>query len=123
MFHPVTGCEKNIVDNKCIQRCEKSSSITNLKRVSFVIDKARGEYHNVYNEYNFLNTDIVTDIPDTFSSFLIDLRDVKTSTKTKLEKPDIIRLFSDHLGGNSESKEGLDRAISPSTRTQYMKGI
>jgi len=38
MFHPVTGCEKNIVDDRCIQRCEKSSSITNLKQVSFVIN-------------------------------------------------------------------------------------
>lgn len=53
MFHQVSGCKKNIVDDKCIQRCEKSSSITNLKDVSYFIDKERGGYHTIYNETNF----------------------------------------------------------------------
>jgi len=123
MFHPVTGCEKNIVDDRCIQRCEKSSSITNLKQVSFVIDKAKGGYHSVYNEYDFLNTDVVADIPNRFSSFLIDLRGIKTSTSTGIEKPDIVKLFMDHLSGDSGATEKLTRVISPSTQTQYTKGI
>ena len=123
MFHPVTGCEKNIVDDRCIQRCEKSSSITNLKQVSFVIDKAKGGYHSVYNEYDFLNTDVVADIPNRFSSFLIDLRGIKTSTSTGIEKPDIVKLFMDHLSGDSGATEKLTRVISPATQTQYTKGI
>ncbi|MBC8519407.1 MAG: U32 family peptidase [Gammaproteobacteria bacterium] len=123
MFHPVTGCEKNIVDDKCIQRCDKSSSITNLKQVSFIIDKAKGGYHSVYNEYDFLNTDIVKDIPNTFSSFLIDLRDIKTNTRVEIEKPDIVRLFMQHLNGDSKATEQLNQGISPSTQTQYRQGI
>lgn len=71
MFHQVSGCKKNIVDDKCIQRCKNSASITNLKDVSYFIDKEKGGYHTVYNEANFLNTDIISDIPDMFSNFLL----------------------------------------------------
>ncbi len=123
MFHQVSGCKKNIVDDKCIQRCEKSSSITNLKDVSYFIDKEKGGYHTVYNETNFLNTDIVNDIPDIFSSFFIDLRDIKTNTQIDIGKAKIIKLFEEHLRGGSDSINALKQNIYPSTSTQYRKGI
>jgi len=123
MFHQVSGCKKNIVDDKCIQRCEKSSSITNLKNISYFIDKEKGGYHTVYNETNFLNTDIVNDIPNIFSNFFIDLRDIKTNTKFGLDKARIIKLFKKHLNGNSDSINELQQNIYPSTKTQYIKGI
>ena len=123
MFHQVSGCKKNIVDDKCIQRCEKSSSITNLKDISYFIDKEKGGYHTVYNETNFLNTDIVIDIPDIFSSFFIDLRDIKTNTKIEISKAEIIKHFENHLNGNPESINELKQNIYPSTNTQYIKGI
>ena len=123
MFHQVSGCKKNIVDDKCIQRCERSSSITNLKDISYFIDKEKGGYHTVYNETNFLNTDIVNDIPDIFSSFFIDLRDIKTNTKTGMDKVKMIKLFENHLIGNSDSVNELKQNIYPSTSTQYIKGI
>jgi len=123
MFHQVSGCKKNIVDDKCIQRCEKSSSITNLKDVSYFIDKEKGGYHTIYNETNFLNTDIVNDIPDIFSSFFIDLRDIKTNTQIDIDKAKIIKLFEEHLSGDSDSINVLKQNIYPSTSTQYRKGI
>lgn len=123
MFHQVSGCKKNIVDDKCIQRCEKSSSITNLKDISYFIDKEKGGYHTVYNEANFLNTDIVNDIPDIFSSFFIDLRDIKTNTQTDISKAKIIKLFEEHLSGASDSINALKQSIYPSTSSQYRKGI
>ena len=123
MFHQVSGCKKNIVDDKCIQRCEKSSSITNLKDISYFIDKEKGGYHTVYNETNFLNTDIVTDIPDVFSNFFIDLRDIKTGTKVDVDKLAIVKLFESHLNGNSNSITELSQNIHPSTNTQYIRGI
>lgn len=123
MFHQVSGCKKNIVDDKCIQRCEKSSSITNLKDISYFIDKEKGGYHTVYNETNFLNTDIVNDIPDVFSNFFIDLRDIKTNTKLGADKVEIIKLFEQHIKGNTESINALQQSISPSTNTQYSRGI
>lgn len=123
MFHQVTGCKKNIVDDKCIQRCEKSSSITNLKDVSYFIDKEKGGYHTVYNENNFLNTDIVTDVPDMFSHFFVDLRDIKTETKIGENKTEMVKLFQQHINGSPESIAELKQNIFPSTSSQYSKGI
>jgi len=123
MFHQVSGCKKNIVDDKCIQRCEKSSSITNLKDISYFIDKEKGGYHTVYNETNYLNTDIVTDIPNVFSDYFIDLRDVKTNTQTGMSKLEVIKHFENVINGNNDSIKTLKQNIQPSTNSQYSRGI
>ncbi|MCW9023323.1 MAG: U32 family peptidase [Gammaproteobacteria bacterium] len=123
MFHQVTGCKKNIVDEKCIQRCERSSSITNLNNVSYFIDKEKGGYHHVYNESNFLNTDIVTDVPNIFDNFFIDLRDIKTSTNIDVDKAKLVSLFGNLLNDDPDSIQKLNQSIYPSTNTQYRKGI
>ena len=123
MFHQVSGCKKNIVDDKCIQRCKNSASITNLKDVSYFIDKEKGGYHTVYNEANFLNTDIVKDIPDMFSNFFVDLRDIKTGTETEMTKLEIVKLFESYLSGDSSPVAKLQESIQPSTNTQYVRGI
>ena len=70
-----------------------------------------------------MNTDIVTDMPDRFSSFFIDLRDAVTETQIELNKSEIIKHFENLLNGNSDSKEELSRIIAPSTNIQYKKGI
>ena len=123
MFHQVSGCKKNIVDDKCIQRCKNSASITNLKNVSYYIDKEKGGYHTVYNEANFLNSNIVEDIPNMFSNFFVDLRDIKTGTETAINKLDIIKLFEGYLNGDNASIKELQKNIQPSTNTQYVRGI
>jgi putative protease len=123
LFHQVTGCEKKRIDDSCIQDCEKSSSITNLEKNSFFIEKSNGNYHEIYNENNLLNTDIVADIPNTFSSFFIDLRNIKTKTKVRLNKLGIIMLFEDFVNGKPDTKKELDKNIYPSNNTQYKKGI
>ena len=123
MFHQVSGCNKNIVDDKCIQRCKNSASITNLKDISYFIDKERGGYHTVYNEENFLNTDIISDVPDVFSSFFVDLRDVKTGTEVDVDKSELVDLFEQYVEGDSESKITIKQNIHPSTNTQYRRGI
>lgn len=123
MFHQVSGCKKNIVDDKCIQRCKNSASITNLKDVSYFIDKEKGGYHTVYNETNFLNTDIISDIPNVFSKFFVDLRDIKTGTEINKDKLKLVKLFENHLEGKAGSMGELQKNISPSTSTQYQRGI
>ncbi len=123
LLHQINGCEKESINEKCIQTCNKSSSITNLKKVSLFIEKKRGNYHCIYNNYNFLNTDIVTDLPDLCSSFFIDLRDIKTETKIEMDKSGIIKLFENLLNGNPDSKNELKQIIHPSTNAQYKKGI
>ncbi|MBI9052797.1 MAG: U32 family peptidase [Bacteroidales bacterium] len=123
LFHQVTGCDKKRIDDSCIQDCEKSSSITNLEKNSFFIEKSNGNYHEIYNENNLLNTDIVADIPNMFSSFFIDLRNVKTKTKVGRNKLGIIMLFEDFVNGKPDTKKELDKNIYPSNNTQYKKGI
>jgi U32 family peptidase len=123
LFHQVTGCEKNKIDDACIQQCEKSASITNLKKDTFLIKKSKRNYHKIYNETNFLNTDIVTDIPDLFSDFLIDLSDIKTETKIELDKLTVIKHFENLLNGNIDSEKEIKQIIYPTTNAQYDKGI
>jgi U32 family peptidase len=124
LFHQVTGCEKYKVDDTCIQQCEKSSSITDLKKVPLFIEKTRGNYHSLYNEINFMNTEIVTDIPDLFSSFFIDLRDIITNTQIEVDKSRVVQLFEDLLGENpAAAEEEIKQQIHPSFNTQYNKGI
>ena len=123
LFHQVIGCTKSRIDEKCIQKCKKFSSITNLKKVSLYIEKTEGNYHSIYNNNNFLNADIVTDIPGIFSGFCIDLRNIKTETKIEVDKSKIIKLFENLLNGNPDSKKELKQTIHPTTNAQYKKGI
>jgi len=123
LLHQVIGCKKDTMDEQCFQKCEKASSITNLKNQLLLIKKTKGHYHSIYNNINFLNTDIVSDILNTFSNFFIDLRDIKTETKIKMDKISIIKLFENLLNGNLDAKKKLKQVIHPSTNTQYKKGI
>lgn len=123
LLHQVTGCEKAVMDDDCIQHCVKSSSITNLKKETLFIEKTKGNYHRIYNETNFLNTAVVTEVPDLFSGFFIDLTDMKTETKIGMDKPGIIQLFENLLSGDPASEKELRQVIQPTTDAQYHKGI
>ncbi len=123
LFHQVTACEKNRIDDTCISNCEKSASITDLKSVSSLISKTKGNYHHVYHESHYLNTAIVTDIPDYFSTYLIDLRDIETKSVVEPAKPLMIRCFEELLAGNSGSAQELNKKIGPTTFSQYVKGL
>ncbi len=123
LSHQVSGCDKSTIDDTCINQCERSSSLTNVKGDSFFVKKTRGHYHKLYNELNFLNTAIITDIPDVFSSFLIDLRDINTNTRIEVSKSRLVKLFADHLAGNSTATDEIKQRIHPTTNIQYTKGI
>ena len=123
LFHSVIGCEKNRIDRDCIETCKKSASITNLKEIPLFIEKTRGNYHGIYHNINLLNTDIVRDFPEMFSSFFIDLRDIKTETRIALDKSGIITLFESLLRGDPHSERKLNQVIHPSTNTQYETGV
>jgi U32 family peptidase len=123
LLHQVTGCEKNRIDEECMRQCNRSSSITNETHVSLFIDKTKGNYHCIYNDKNFLNTDITDDLPDMFSGFCIDLRDITTETTIKTDKLEIIALFENLLNGNPGSKTKLNQMIHPTTMAQYRNGI
>ena len=123
LFHQVDGCAKEILDKTCIENCEKSSTLTNLNKTSLYIQKTKGNYHSIYNETNCLNTDIVEDVSDLFSSFFVDLRDIPTATTIGEDKAGIVRLFEEFIRGIPGSADALKRHIYPSSNAQYTKGI
>ena len=123
LFHQVTGCEKDKIDDSCIFVCEKSSSISNLKNEKFLIDKTKGNYHTIYNETHFLNTAVVSDLSDLFSGFLIDLRDIKTGTSFGADKSGVIECFENLMNGMADSELELQKIVYPITNAQYKKGI
>ena len=123
LFHQITGCEKEKIDEACLNDCKKSALIESLKDVSFLIDKKEGEYHCMYNNTHFLNTEILTDLPDVFSSFFIDLRNVKTETKIEKDKAGIIKLFENLLNKTPDSRSKLKQNIQITTNAQYQKGL
>ncbi len=123
LFHQVSGCEKSKIDDTCMQQCERSASITNLKQGSLLINKTKGNYHRIYHESHFLNTEIVTEVADRFASFFIDLRDIRTATETGRDKAGIVKLFENYLAGKPGATEELRQSIKPSTNRPYSKGI
>ncbi len=120
---PIEGCDKSIMDDECALDCNRSSALTNLKGVALFVDKSKGYYHRIYNEHNFLNTEIVSDLSDRFSSFFVDLTAVKTATQVEPNEKRIIKIFEDLLNAKPEAKEELEKAIHPSSNIQYQRGI
>lgn len=126
LFQQVTGCEKSRVDNSCIENCKQSSTITNLEKHMFFIEKSKGNYHRVYHETNFMNLDVIHNIPDLFSGFFIDLSDVKTKTQLNSDKLSIIKCFESFImerSHSNETKTMINQMIYPTTSNQYKKGI
>ncbi len=123
LHHQVVGCEKTRMDERCRLTCERASSITRENGTPLFIKKTKGHYACIYNNHHFLNTDIVKDLPHTFSGFSIDLREIKTETRVTRDKPGTIALFEHLLRGDTGSEERLHQAIHPSTQNQYEKGI
>ncbi len=123
LLYQIEGCDKNMIDKDCLHHCDKSSSLTSLRGASLFVDKTKGCYHRVFNAKNFLNTAILSDLPGMFSSFFIDLTEVKTETEIAGDAARIIEEFAGLLKGNAESKNELETLIYPTTNIQYTKGI
>jgi len=123
LFHQVIGCTKDRIDENCLHCCEKSAEITNLRKQTFLIEKTKGNYHTLYASTHYLNTDILREIPNFFSSFLVDLRRIQTETRVALDRAELVKLFESYLAGHPGSAEALEKSIQPSTKHQYVKGI
>ncbi len=123
LFHQVEGCNKSSVDKECSLHCSRAASITTLKNETLIINKSKGCYHRIYNQHNFLNSDIVSDLPGLFSSFCIDLTNIPTETKSALDNSSLIQTFEQLLKGSTEARQELEKNIRPTTHRQYNKGI
>ncbi|PSV02867.1 collagenase-like protease, partial [Photobacterium kishitanii] len=110
--------------DKCLRKCDKSASIINLTEASFVVDKQRGDHNALYNPENFLNLDIVAEVKDKFTGFMVDLRDIKTDTQVTVTKAELTTLFNQYLVVNNElTRSEIEAAIIGHTCNQYTKGL
>ena len=68
-FQQTVGCNKPSIEDGCMLKCTKATTITNVKGVSFAVDKQRGGYPSIYNHEQFLNSEIVDDLGHVFDEF------------------------------------------------------
>ncbi|HHX8705304.1 TPA: U32 family peptidase [Vibrio diabolicus] len=124
LFQQTEGCRKVKVNKGCLKRCNKRTSIINLKDNPYVVQKQKGSHNSIYSEHNVLNLQVLHDLPQLFTDVLIDLRDIQTETKVSASKPELIDAFLTLLEEYSElAIQTLNDMIQPTANAQYLKGL
>ncbi|TOF40436.1 collagenase-like protease [Vibrio parahaemolyticus] len=124
LFQQTEGCRKVKVNKGCLKRCDKRTSIINLKDNPYVVQKQKGSHNSIYSEHNVLNLQVLHDLPQLFTDVLIDLRDIQTETKVSASKPELIDAFLALLEAHSEQAiQTLNAMIQPTANAQYLKGL
>lgn len=119
LFFSTLGCSKGSVDNRCVGQCKKRDVMIDMNDNRYIIDKRPGFHSSLYCCHNFLNTDITKDLPDHFSDYFVDLRDIETETKFNIDKSRLIKLFENLLHGDLSVKE----EVNPTINNQYFRGL
>ncbi|MBE7214229.1 U32 family peptidase [Shewanella benthica] len=122
-FQQTVGCNKPSIEDGCMLKCEKATTITNVKGISFAVDKQKGGYPSIYNDEQFLNLDVINDYSSLFDEFFIDLTDIGSGSKAKLDKVQLIEHFENLLLGSEDAKVQLDTMVTVSTHAQYKQGL
>jgi putative protease len=122
-FQQTVGCKKPSIEDGCMLKCTKATSITNVKGISFAVDKQKGGYPSIYNHEQFLNIDAVNDFSQLFDEFFIDLTDIGSGSKEKLDKIQLIHHFENVLNGVEASGVQLHEMVTVSTNAQYKQGL
>ncbi|TOF71097.1 U32 family peptidase [Vibrio parahaemolyticus] len=124
LFQQTEGCRKVKVNKGCLKRCDKRTSIINLKDNPYVVQKQKGNHNSIYSEHNVLNLQVLHDLPQLFTDVLIDLRDIQTETKVSASKPELIDAFLALLEAHTEQAiQTLNAMIQPTANAQYLKGL
>ena len=129
-FQQTVGCNKPTIEDGCMLKCKKATTITNVKGVSFAVDKQRGGYPSIYNDEQFLNFDIVNDLKGLFDEFFIDLTNIGSGSKEELNKAELIMHFEKFITGDDsdnndpvQAQQHLSNMITVSTNAQYSQGL
>ncbi|MEI6897601.1 MAG: peptidase U32 family protein [Psychromonas sp.] len=122
-FQQTVGCNKPSIEDGCMLKCQKSTTITNVKGFSFAVDKQKGGYPSIYNDEQFLNMDVVEAFSGLFDEFFIDLTDIGSGSKARLDKMELLDYFSRLVAGDTTVKVKLDQMVALSTQAQYIQGL
>ncbi|MEC4726915.1 U32 family peptidase [Shewanella sp. D64] len=122
-FQQTVGCNKPSIEDGCMLKCEKATTITNVKGISFAVDKQKGGYPSIYNDEQFLNLDVIKDFSSLFDEFFIDLTDIGSGSKAKLDKVKLVTHFENLLNGEADAISQLNTMVAVSTNAQYQQGL
>ncbi|MGF1694183.1 U32 family peptidase [Vibrio lamellibrachiae] len=122
-FQRTVGCNKPSIEAGCMLKCEKATTITNVKGISFAVDKQKGGYPSIYNHEQFLNQDAVTDFSDLFDEFFIDLTNIGAGSKEVQNKVELIKHFEGLINDVEGSQEQLNNMVQVRTNAQYVQGL
>ena len=126
-FQQTVGCKKATIEDGCMLKCTKATTITNVKGVSFAVDKQKGGYPSIYNHEQFLNLDIINDLEEVFDEFFIDLTDIGSGSKEKLDKLQLLKHFENVLSNdeqiNTVAQAHLNHMVTIKTNAQYSQGL
>ncbi|USD67827.1 U32 family peptidase [Vibrio sp. SCSIO 43136] len=124
LFMQTEGCRKIKVNKGCLRRCEKRTSVINLKDNPYVIHKQQGSHNSIYAEYNVLNLEVLQDLPDLMTDVLVDLRDIETETRVLASKQELVELFKSNIAPhNTIEQAAFDAVLHPTRNQQYHKGV
>ena len=70
-----------------------------------------------------MNIDAVNDFSHLFDEFFIDLTDIGSGSKEKLDKAQLIHHFENVLNEVQESDVQLHEMVTVSTNAQYRQGL
>jgi len=122
-FQQTVGCKKPTIEDGCMLKCSKATTITNVKGVSFSIDKQKGGYPSIYNHEQFLNVEAVSDLADLFDEFFIDLTNIGAGSKAQQDKTQLLKHFESLLKHVDGSVQQLAQMVPISTNAQYRQGL
>lgn len=122
-FQQTVGCKKPSIEDGCMLKCDKGTTIKNVKGIQFTIDKQKGGYPSIYNDEQFLNLDIVNDLGDLFDEFFIDLTNIGSGDSAVEDKAQLIKHFEHLLQGHKNAADDLNAMVTLSTNAQYRQGL
>ena len=122
-FQQTVGCKKPSIEDGCMLKCEKATTITNVKGISFAVDKQKGGYPSIYNHEQFLNLEAVKDLSHLFDEFFIDLTNIGAGSKEQGDKAELLLHFEQVLNGVESSQVQLKDMVDISTNAQYRQGL
>ncbi|MDB1125894.1 peptidase U32 family protein [Vibrio algarum] len=123
LFQQTSGCKKMKINKGCLPRCEKHTSIINFNESSYIIDKQKGSHNTLYGNNHFYNPNVVEELPELFTGFMVDLRDIETMTKANAPKEELVAMFNDLISHKENAKQALDSNIIGTVNNQYIKGL
>lgn len=124
LFQQTLGCEKQHMDELCLSKCKKSTQLINIKGTGFSINKQVGRHGCIYNNEDFLNLDIVAELPELFTGFAYDLSRVENPSRQPENNALLNSLFESFIrAANTECKQQLEQLLPSTTAQQYRKGL